>query len=136
MTLQHINNIGFIRHDSLNMNIFKKEGQQILKPFHQIYIHVLSNYDNPSGVAPLQSSSPLHVIVETKMTKIKYFLTLSFQHLVSSWIKVVNLFHEDSLFTLHSSLFTLHSSLFTFHSSLFTLHSSLFILHFSLFTLH
>ncbi len=60
--------MGFLRHNSLCRNNISKQKEDphgILDK--EIYIPMLSNYAIPSGVAPQQSSSPLHVTVRTNM---------------------------------------------------------------------
>lgn len=72
--------MGFLRHNSLNWNIFaiKLRGNLTL-PLERIH-STLSNYAIPSEVAPQQSFGTLHVTVNTKMILLINCLTLSFPH--------------------------------------------------------
>jgi hypothetical protein len=90
--------MGFRRHFSLNWKIInlKKRGTCIVSAPKGRFLSTLSNYAIPFKVAPQQSFDPLYVTVKTKVFIQINFLTLSFQHLIISYNKVVNVNHEGS----------------------------------------
>lgn len=72
MILQHIRQ-GFLRHDSLDENKYKK--QEASRAPCGKFIPVLSNHAIPHEVAPQQSFIPLHVTVMLKVKQLKNYLT-------------------------------------------------------------